>query len=377
MKFLKAIRISIAIVVCFIVIFSFRENCLSDTVDNCFRQLAELENEIRNDLNALNTDTDFTLKIKSENGNTFMYSSGDSNESELYRSASTSKLVTAAVILSVVKQSTLSLEDHPQNYIATWPTTGNLSSIKLKHLLSFTSGLINEPGCINLPGYDFKTCVDSIGYLNQNAKTPGDEFYYASTHLQVAGMMAIKASGLSSWQEVFEQFKSETGLFSSANYDLPSMQNPRLAGGMHWNAKEYLEFLEALYKKRILNTDLINQMTSDHVNGATIGYSPALSAIGEDWHYGFGNWIECHADPNNCTLTTKISSPGAYGAYPFIDYKNRYYGILAREGSLGTFNKGYDFFERVAMKLEEWASMNFIYLPAPPKSEIRILRNDS
>jgi CubicO group peptidase (beta-lactamase class C family) len=347
----------IAIVLISIVFFSCEKSNASNPVNNCSNELAELENKIRNTLDTLNTDTDFTLKIMSENGNTFTYSTGNSNELVLYRSASTSKIVTVVVILSLVKDNILSLEDHPQDYISTWPTTGNLSSIKLKHLLSFTSGLVNEPFCINLPDYNFETCVENIANSNNNSKIPGEEFYYSSTHLQVAGLMAIKASGLSSWQEVFEQFKSETGLFPSANYDLPSLQNPRLAGGMHWNAKEYLEFLEALYKKEILNTELINQMTSDQIRGASIGYSPALIAIGEDWHYGFGNWIECHADSNNCTQTTRISSPGAYGAYPFIDYENRYFGILAREGALGTFDKGYKLFENVSLKLETWASM--------------------
>jgi len=225
-------------------------------------------------------------------------------------------------------------------------------------LLSFTSGLANEPRCINLGGSDFETCVANIATRNNDSTTPGEEFYYSGSHLQVAGLMAIKASGLLSWQDVFEQFQSETGLLSSARYDLPSSGNPRLGGGMHWTAEEYLEFLEALYKEDILTTELINQMTSDQINEATVEYSPIIEAIEEDWHYGFGNWIECHANPYNCTKTTRISSPGAYGAYPFIDYENNYYGIVARQGLLGTSEKGYEVFESVSSKLEAWAAIN-------------------
>ncbi|NOY95625.1 MAG: serine hydrolase [Chlorobi bacterium] len=356
MKSLKIIMPLIVIIL--IVIYSCGKSNSYDPVYSCLDELVKLENEIKSNLDEVSTDTGFTLKIKSENGRTFTHSTGNSNESVLYRSASTSKLVTAVVILSLVKDNILSLEGHPQDYIPTWPTSGNLSSIKLKHLLSFTSGLVNDPIYIHLPGSDIETSVENIAKINGNSKIPGEEFYYSSSHLQVAGLMAIKASGLSSWQEVFDQFKSKTGLFSNANYDLPSLQNPRLAGGMHWNAKEYLRFLEALYKKEILNPELINQMTNDQITGAIIGNSPAINAIGEDWHYGFGNWIECHANPNNCTQTTRISSPGAYGAYPFIDYKNKYYGILAREGALGTFKNGYVLFESVSSKLEAWASMD-------------------
>lgn len=357
MRSLKRVVILNLIFLILIIISGCGGNSTNDSGNNCLEELAELENEIRNDLNTFNTDTDFTLIVKSENGNTFAHSTGNSNETMLYRSASTSKLVTAVVILSLVKDGILSLEDHPQDYISFWPTYGNLSLIKLKHLLSFTSGLVNDPICFNLGTYDFEKCVENIVTKNDNSKTPGEEFYYARSHLQVAGLMAVKASGLSSWEEVFEQFKSETGLFASSNFDLPSLQNPRLPSGMHWNAKEYLEFLEALYKKEILNTELINQMTNDQISSSTVAYSPAIDSIGEDWHYGFGTWIECHANPNNCTYTTRVSCPGAYGAYPFIDYENKYYGILAREGELGSFDKGYELFMSVSSKLKEWASI--------------------
>ncbi len=328
-----------------------------EPADECLTELAELENDIRSDLEAAITDADFTLAIESAGGNAFSYSTGSSSGTVPYRSASTSKLVTAVIILSLVADGTLSLADHPQDHISTWPTTGNLASIELTHLLSFTSGLVNEPLCINLPNSDFESCVGEIADLNGDSSPPGAGFFYSSAHLQVAGLMAIKAAGLSSWQEVFERFKAETGLFAGADYDLPSLQNPRLAGGMHWSAEEYLGLLAALYNNQILTPELISRMTHDQIGDAVVENSPALDALGEDWHYGFGNWIECHANPHDCTQTTRVSSPGAYGAYPFIDFDHGYYGILAREGALGTFDRGYELFETMATKLEAWASL--------------------
>ena len=331
---------------------------IPNTDPDCFEQLTQLENEIKTDLNSYTADTDFTLLIKSESSRSFLHSTGTSDENKIYKSASTSKWVAAAVILSLVKDGFLSLDDHPQDFLDSWPATGNLSEIKLRHLLTFTSGLVNEPFCLNLPGFDFESCVEEIATLNMEAKTPGEEFYYASTHLQVAGLMAVRASGLPSWQHVFEQFKSETGLFTSSNFDLPSAQNPRLAGGMHWNAAEYFDFLEALYRKRILTTELLDLMLSDQFNGAEVVYSPSLSGINEDWHYGFGAWIECHSSSFDCNEVTRVSSPGAYGAYPFIDFEHQYYGIIARQGVLGTYVKGYELFEFISKKLETWASIN-------------------
>ncbi len=321
------------------------------------KNIEEVESEIRNDLDNYNTNVDFTLYVKSKNGNSFLHSTGNSSESVSYQSASTSKLVTSVVILSLVNDGVLSLEDSPQDYISSWPTTGNLSAIKLKHLLSFTSGLSNVPACINFFGADFESCIDNIINVNADSTIPGDVFYYSPSHLQVAGLMAIKASKNTDWSSVFLQFQSETGLFLNSNYDLPSANNPRLAGGMHWTANDYLFFLDALYNKQILTDTLISQLSSDQISTASIGNSPALIALGEDWHYGYGVWIECKENPYNCTQVKKISSPGAYGAYPFIDFENGYYGILARQGELGTFQEGIKLFESVSQKLKNWALM--------------------
>ena len=56
--------------------------------------------------------------------------------------------------------------------------------------------------------------------------------------------------------------------------------------------------------------------TEARVCSASVAYSPVLDARGQDWHYGYGAWIECTAT-YDCDETTRISSPGAYGAYPF------------------------------------------------------------
>lgn len=322
------------------------EEPISD-IDNCQDELAQLEVQLEDELDIYTTDSDFTLYIKSKDGRSFLHSTGSSNEFVSYKSASTSKMVAAAVILSLVKDNILSLEDNPQKYIPTWPTTGNLSNIKLKHLLSFTSGLSSEASCINDKNSDFETCVDEIASANTNSKAAEEEFYYSSSHLQVAGLMAIRASGLSSWSEVFDAFKLQTNLFLASSFDLPSSSNPRLAGGMHWIANDYIDFLDALYNKTILNTQLIDAMSSSQRGSANVGYSPILSVLGEDWHYGYGMWIE--------NDTGRVSSVGAYGAYPFIDNQYKYYGIVARKGSLGTFRKGIELYENVSSKLQEWA----------------------
>jgi hypothetical protein len=58
--------------------------------------------------------------------------------------------------------------------------------------------------------------------------------------------MAVRARGVASWQAIFGEFKSQTGLFPASHYDSPSLSNPNLAGGMHFTGEDYMAFLKAL-----------------------------------------------------------------------------------------------------------------------------------
>jgi CubicO group peptidase (beta-lactamase class C family) len=305
------------------------------------------------------SEVDFSFSLERQDGRRYNFSRGVSTLQTSYESASTSKLVSAVIILRLVEQGYLSLTDRPQTWIGSWPITSGdtLYNLTLAQLLSFTSGLTDEPLCLNAGGYDFETCVTNIATTNAgNGITPGQEFYYASTHLQVAGLMAIKARGVATWQDVFAEFKTQTGLFPTATYDLPSASNPRLAGGMHWRSEEYMAFLKALRDGALLNAASMSELLADHTATATMVYSPAVAGLGEDWHYGFGLWHECQSATYNCTAGSRVSSPGAYGAYPFWDRSQGYFGIVARQGALGTFTNGVAIERAVRSRAEEWAA---------------------
>ena len=318
--------------------------------------VTQLESEMNSQFAQLVSDTDFSFGVERDDGRRYVYQRGSSRMQTSYESASTSKLVSAVIILRLVEQGYLKLEDKPQDRIAAWPIAASspLATMNLANLLSFTSGLTEEPLCVNAGFINFESCVNTIANANaSNQIIPGSEFYYASTHLQVAGLMAIKARGVASWQEVFSEFKQQTGLFKSATYDLPSSNNPRLAGGMHWTGEEYLDFLSALKKGRLLNAASMSQLLVDRTATAKLVFSPA-AALGEVWHYGFGYWHECQSTSFNCAPAARISSPGAYGAYPFWDRSKSYVGILARQGELGTFTKGATLERAMRPKVEAW-----------------------
>lgn len=322
--------------------------------------ISQREAELTAALAAAPSEVDFSLLLQRDDGLSYTYNRGVATPDKRFESASTSKLVSAVIILRQVEKGYLKLNDRPQDQLASWPISAAdpLYGITLAQLLSFTSGLTDEPLCLNAGAFNFASCVYNIGSNNAgNGITPGTQFYYSGSHLQVAGQMALRARGLSNWSDLFGEFQQQTGLFAGSAYDLPSSSNPRLAGGMHWTGKEYLAFLNALRAGQLLNSASMAEMLKDHTgSGVSIAYSPARESIGEDWHYGFGLWHECPSSSYNCTPGSRISSPGAYGAYPFWDRAKGYVGILARQGALGTYNKGLATYRAAATQVDAWAA---------------------
>lgn len=299
---------------------------------------------------------DFTILLATGDGRTYTHSHGTASPTTVYESASTSKLVTAVIILDLVDRGVLSLDTKAHDLLPFWADT----TVTLRHLLSFTSGFYDDPPCINAGTADFATCVQTI-YTRNAASAPaaGTVYQYASSHLQVAGLMAIEATGAASWSEIVDAWKTRTGLFPTATYDLPSATNPRLAGGMHWTATEYLGFLRALAKGELLSAAMRAELFANQRGSATLSDSPAWSKVHEDWSYGLGNWLECPTATTlgsfDCGAGHRNSSPGAYGSYPFLDFDHGYVGILARMGELGQGFEGVLLFRSAAPQITAWA----------------------
>jgi CubicO group peptidase (beta-lactamase class C family) len=318
----------------------------------------ELEDQMTAILSDLVTDTDFSLYLEAEDACSFTFSRGSSTLSTSYASASTSKWVTAVIILRLVDQGLLSLDDHPQDYIPGWDIhpSDTLYNITLSDLLSLTSGLINAPDCLNFSDADFETCVRQIATLNAgNGEIPGAEFNYGPSHLQIAGLMAIKAADVDSWQALFEQFKLETGLFINSFFDTPSISNPRLDGGMHWQANDYIDFIRAFQFGDLLTLKTRGQMLMDRTASSEIVNSPIEDSLSDQWHYGYGIWLQCPHTAFDCETIAYYSSPGIYGAYPFMNAEQHFFGIVARQGANETIAEGKAVYDAVTGPAEEWA----------------------
>jgi D-alanyl-D-alanine-carboxypeptidase/D-alanyl-D-alanine-endopeptidase len=247
--------------------------------------------------------------------------------------ASASKLVSGAVIFSLIDKGYLTL-DSTTGSILGW--TGPQAAITLRQLLSFTSGLPPSHACTAISSIMLGECVNLISQETLVA-TPGTRFDYGSTHLHVAARMAEVQTNLP-WNTIFaNELRMPLGLpglvqYYTAPQFIVGTTNPLIAGGMRASMNEYARILQLTYDKgrwqgaQLIGETLFDMQTIEPYPNAVIGYSPAPT--GWNVRYGLAAWLECATPAAGCT---SISSPGAFGFTPWIDRTAGYYAILGME----------------------------------------------
>ncbi len=272
--------------------------------------------------------TDLAVVVGDADGVIWDYSQGDFPLDSSHFVASASKWLTSATLMRLVEQGVMSLDDRPQDYLAYW--TGDpadpRSRITLQQLLAFTAGFDLGPtdaSCVSQANLSLDACVQEL-YLAGLAYEPGSTFYYGPAHMQVAARMAEVASGQSFVTLFRLQLGDPLGLSASSAFVSPSASNPRAAGGAVSTANDYARFLRALLAGELIS-DLDTFVADRTAPPVVIGFRPAGSEVnGTAWNYALGAWRE---DPGR----DRLSSPGAFGWYPWIDFESGYFVLIAVE----------------------------------------------
>jgi serine-type D-Ala-D-Ala carboxypeptidase/endopeptidase len=253
--------------------------------------------------------------------------------------ASASKMVSGVLLFRLIGQGKLSL-DSTTGQVLGWQ--GERGTITLRHLLSFTSGLIPDAPCINRPGMTLAECVNEIrDDPAARVAAPGTRYDYGSTHQHVAARMAEVVSG-KTWNQLFaDELATPLGLPADVTYyTFPDGKvgttNPRIAGGMQANVDEYARLLALSLTKGVFNgvryapAELFDVQAIEPYPQVVVGASP-MAAAGYSFRYGLSAWLECSTRAAGCTV---ISSPGAFGWTPWVDRDAGYLAIIGlRSGS--------------------------------------------
>lgn len=286
------------------------------------------------------------VMIGTRSGVIYRYQKGNFPSTAAYPIASATKMLSGTTILRLVEAGRMSLSDHPQTYLSYWTNdpADPRSRVTLQQLLSFTSGFNpseTDRGCISVANTTIAACAREF-YERGLDTAPGTAFSYGPAHLQIAGAMAEAATGQSFPTLFRQQIADPVGMSSKSAYTIPSTSNPRLSGGGESTVEDYGAFLSALLGGRVL-TDL-DTYAADRTAGLPVLNEPEATEIAGEWHYGLASWHECDDVPfsSRCASARLISSPGAFGWTPWIDFDRGYWALVAMYVPVGGSQQGVD-----------------------------------
>jgi len=274
--------------------------------------------------NELQFDDNFAINVGDATGTLYTWSSPNFNMQTKVEGASLSKWPSAIMISGLVADGIIDYETKANAVLDWWAKDGsghNSSSCTLRDLLSFKSGMLADNAGELCPfGYEF--CAKQIYDDAKQWAEPGTTFQYLSGHLQLAGAMAIKKSGLSI-EELFEKYLYKKYNMTGTSYG-PEPYNPSMAGGITTTGADFENMLRSNLIYQGLPKSVQDEMETDLTK-------PPVSPSGDGWfgHYAMGHWWEClgYGVPNErvtplpdiCLDAHIQAGPGEFGYYPLID----------------------------------------------------------
>lgn len=259
----------------------------------------------------------------------------DHDDSTRLALASASKWLSALALARLVEAGVLRWDSRVGEYFPDAPSATR--DITLSQLFSHTSGIgIGEAPCLSNRGTTLRECASQI-LAQPLSWPPGTNFAYGGNSMQVAGAMAELASG-KAWDALFiAEVVQPLGL-AGTDWSAGALRagyvpnpNPRIGGGARSTLDDYGAVLDMVLAGgthqglAYLSLQTIATMARDRTVGLVIASSPV-----EGYGYGLGQWVE-QKDVFGATL--RVSSPGAFGFTPWVDWVTGSNGIVMVQGS--------------------------------------------
>jgi len=250
--------------------------------------------------------------------------------------ASASKWMVGATIMTLVDEGLLSLQAPIGRYVPGLPS--DYAALRLDQLMSYTAGLpglrefieLRQPADISLTQSAQQAAAAPL------VNAPGVQFDYGGPNLQFVGAAAEQVTG-QSWHELFaERIARPLGMRATLwgrvrTPPAPTalVGNPILQGGAWTTLPDHAAFLTMIAQdgvlggRRVLSSASVAAMDTVMTAGVRKGMTLPGNIAGQA-EYMIAHWCE-RLEGARCTLS---SSPGAFGAYPWIDRRAGLHGVL-------------------------------------------------
>lgn len=277
--------------------------------------------------------------------------------------ASSSKMITAGVLLALDDQGVLDI-DAPVADVVEWGSSNPL--ITPAQLLSNSSGLVSlSPNPLEAPypcqyfaDGTLQDCAESIFTTvddDEDVIPPDTQFRYGGAQWVVAGAVAEAASGKGFADLVDEIFASPCGLDSlgfnnhitqiGTGFEYPAefggdpstlmeTDNPSPEGGAYIDPPDYGQLLLMHLRggvcgdTQVLSPAALDVMHTDRIGLTYSGEAGEIPTTGEGTGYGMGWWVNRD--------TGRINNRGFYGSVPWLDLDDGYGAYLVLEADSGS-----------------------------------------
>jgi CubicO group peptidase (beta-lactamase class C family) len=161
---------------------------------------------------------------------------------------------------------------------------------------------------------------------------PGAEVRYGSGSMQVVGAAMEKITGKAFNDLFLERIARPCGMSAETTYvRQPENRNPMLAGSAFSSQPDYSKFLEMIARKgvgaggkRVLSEAAVHEMQRDQTGAAPLK-TASNDRMGRLSHYAIGEWVDVEDAKGR---TQQVSSPGAFGARPWVNLDRNLYAFF-------------------------------------------------
>jgi hypothetical protein len=182
------------------------------------------------------------------------------------------------------------------------------------------------------------TLTQSVNQIAINTPivfTPGTQLAYEGDGMQVVGRICEVVTGKDWHTIVQEELIAPLGL-TNTDY-LHWTVNPGVPGGSRTTAQDYQKILRMILRNGLADDGSV-YLTSRSVKEWFTNQTQGLPEYDSPWptdtypygerpDYGHGSWVLAQ---NQATgQAEEVTSPGAYGTFPWVDVKRRLRGIIA------------------------------------------------
>ncbi len=236
---------------------------------------------------------------------------------------SMNKMFTSVAIAQLVERGKLSFDDPLAKFLPEFPSKEAAEKIRIKHLLSHTSGLGSyfNKTFRESSRARFRTINDFLELAKDEklAFEPGSRWSYSNTGMLVLGAVIEKATGQSYFDYIRENIYKPAGMINSDCYDLDRV-NPNLAvgyekdytaegvrfrnnifshvirggaaGGGYSTVEDLLRFDVALRSNKLVGAEYVKLLLSPKPELKSLGYGYGFSIDQENQIVGHSGGFE-------------------------------------------------------------------------------------